>query len=1146
MSGQFTVPFSSSPPSTPDSRRDFGRGRGLGTTGFASHPSTTPAGPPPSSTNSFTPAGHPPPSSIFGSSNLSSGTSLRSKKHNASNGSLSKTIDKSRSAGITKSKKPDSGSRSLLGRSTPLKPDHQTRTLAVPVSSPLVDLTNGDDGEWSEDDMEEADEGDGGHHLDVSGSGSMRFESPAFRRPSKQTPANPSIANGALASSGGIDWARSNFGSSVGAGTPRSIKRPRDSIAAFDASSRQKPPVKRQKKESSIPGIIHNLAAKLEPAELRDSDDLILGSEACMGRLYQAEELAVGQEKAIEDALPEVTKELCSVWDACGDQHAEDTDMEDDVVIGIGPSENTDPFQKATFVAPLLLQIHHPPPATGKQAFASSRSFRSSHLDAGRVLSEPPLKTTPIPKVLKDWLEYHHNPYASGAVDLQFHTPNPTAHMNYWDVLFNMLLRGKVFDVTETLKVSNFQYARVVGGANGSKGYSTVQLDNIRTVVGRMDRVLRRCPILGEDDWEISGSDWSIFRKHVEHASADLTAFVEGNEDEKEPAMQDLEAPNFGLQSTMNPHGRSSRNTERKIPSLVYENLRTIYGILLGKTPEIVSSAQNWVEATVGLTIWWDGEDDDDEDLAASLIRSRRSLGRSQNRADRTVDINPIAAYVRRLAAAFERVTDDDDPDLFQINSNNPVEVALASVFEGNVEGVIGLLHCWSLPVAAAVAEIANLGGWFESSAGPSTMTGFDQEDLLVLSYAKQDERLTPDEILVDYAEQLFEQEELKSAATGQNLEGWEVSMQVLSRLDDEKLGIKKLGELLEKLPLASDKRVDRLLNVCQSSGLDAQASDIAKRWADYFTNETENYGNALIYYARARLPERVKNVLDILISFSIVESKAYPSHSSLDENLRSLVEKPKASLAALASLDTEAAEIIHLQMTGYASLRIFFDLRDQEVNSNTAQTVDPRPVERRKAAISTLIAVINSAADSIHGGLYDEGRGSIIPVDGLLALLGEALVFVDQPQRELTLPQCFDLLKAIEDLQTVTSRVYKQCEECFRRALANGQTQPKAPDRRETFKKSISNITTSSSAFSLIDSMMESETRESTGSEGVMIRMVEKGNETRQGKDPVQRGWDWREGVNQDLTAGELLKRLRLGLAKDIAKAWVEGEGES
>lgn len=46
---------------------------------------------------------------------------------------------------------------------------------------------------------------------------------------------------------------------------------------------------------------------------------------------------------------------------------------------------------------------------------------------------------------------------------------------------------------------------------------------------------------------------------------------------------------------------------------------------------------------------------------------------------------------------------------------------------------------------------------------------------------------------------------------------------------------------------------------------------------------------------------------------------------------------------------------------------------------------------------MAALLAVIDSAADSIHGGLYDEQRGSVVQVDGLLALLGEALVFVDR-----------------------------------------------------------------------------------------------------------------------------------------------------
>lgn len=187
---------------------------------------------------------------------------------------------------------------------------------------------------------------------------------------------------------------------------------------------------------------------------------------------------------------------------------------------------------------------------------------------------------------------------------------------------------------------------------------------------------------------------------------------------------------------------------------------------------------------------------------------------------------------------------------------------------------------------------------------------------------------------------------------------------------------------------------------------------------------------------------------------------------------------------------------------------------------------------------------MINSAADNIHGGLYDEDRGSVVPVDGLLAMLGEALVFVDQPRRELSLSRCLDLLKAIEDLQTVTSRVYEQCEECFRCTLANGRSQQKPPAMREMLQKSISNLTSSSSAFSLLgSSMMQSETRESTGSEGVMVSMVEKAHPAIAKSDEVRRGWDWRNGLKQDATGAELLRMLRMGLARDIARAWVEGE---
>ncbi|KAL8712062.1 MAG: hypothetical protein Q9225_007012, partial [Loekoesia sp. 1 TL-2023] len=934
MSGRFEVPLSSSPPSTPDSRRSFGGGHGFTSNSYISHPSTTPAGPPPSSTNYFTPAGHPPPSSLFGSSQLKSNNRLFGSKPTSSNVLAARSNDQISPLGEEKSKQQAwdrSANSSLLG-STPLRPAQRGSTFAVPDLSSPIDLTatNDDEEDDSGDDMEGEDEERNAAYSELFEDDTMRSDSLAHREASSRTPLKSSIANGSLASPGGIDWANSNFGSSIGAGTPRSTKRLRDSTAANDASTLARPPAKKQRKDSAIPGIIQNISSNLGGAKLQETDHLILETEAWVEQIYQEEALPEGREKAVENILPLATAALCNLWRTRGVQIPMDVRMEDDVVIGIGPDENADPLQKATFVAPLLLQLHHPPPITGKQVFASSRSFRMSQSAAGLDSIQPPKRATPLPKIFHDWLEKHHNPYGSAITDLRIYHPNPTAHINYWDILFNMLLRGKVFDVVQTLRKSNFQYARTAREDTGSDGYQGVMLKNIATMVNRMAVVFEQCPILREDDWNITGNDWSLFRKRVEQALADLTVFVEGNSEEQERAVPELEAPNFGLRSTTSSLGQSVREAERKIPSIIYENLKTLYGILLGKTAEIVSSAQDWVEATLGLTIWWDGEDDDDENLATSLMQSRRSLRRSQIRGHRTVDLNPTAAYVRRLAAAFERVTDEDDPDLFQINSNNSVEVGLASVFEGNVEGVIGLLRCWSLPVSSAVVEIASLGGWFESSARPEKVAGFNQSDLMVLSYGQQEQGLTSDAILIDYADALFKRDPLKYLVSGRQIEGWEMSMQILSRLDDEELGIKKLRELLQQLPLTSDKRVDKLLRLCQGFGLDREASDVAERYADHFTNETDTYGNALIYYARAGRPKKVKNILDLLISLSLVESKAFPPSDSLDDNLRVLVERPKESLAALANLDPDAAQLIHVQLTGYASLRRFYDLRDE------------------------------------------------------------------------------------------------------------------------------------------------------------------------------------------------------------------------
>lgn len=56
---------------------------------------------------------------------------------------------------------------------------------------------------------------------------------------------------------------------------------------------------------------------------------------------------------------------------------------------------------------------------------------------------------------------------------------------------------------------------------------------------------------------------------------------------------------------------------------------------------------------------------------------------------------------------------------------------------------------------------------------------------------------------------------------------------------------------------------------------------------------------------------------------------------------------------------------------------------------------------------------------------------------------------------------------------------------------------------------------------------------QESVGSSGVLVPGGEDG----------KRGWDWRMGFGREVKGEDVLRILRLGLAKEVARAWVEGD---
>jgi hypothetical protein len=220
--------------------------------------------------------------------------------------------------------------------------------------------------------------------------------------------------------------------------------------------------------------------------------------------------------------------------------------------------------------------------------------------------------------------------------------------------------------------------------------------------------------------------------------------------------------------------------------------------------------------------------------------------------------------------------------------------------------------------------------------------------------------------------------------------------------------------------------------------------------------------------------------------------------------------------------MDTDAAEMIHKLLSGYATLRNFYDLRDGELAPKKQGSLG-----RKQEALSALLAVITSSDDNIRGGLYDESREAVVSVDFLLALLGEAMVFVDQPGKPLTASQIDVLLKAIEDFQTVSPRIQTVCNEFLQTVIASGQGL-KGSSPTDMLRKSTSN-TSGTSSFSMVgSSMLASQLKQSMGSSGVIV----KGN--------IKRGWDWRRGISANTKGEDLLRILRLGLAKDLAKAWL------
>lgn len=549
--------------------------------------------------------------------------------------------------------------------------------------------------------------------------------------------------------------------------------------------------------------IAKDLYSHAEVARLDEPTSVILKTEALVSRLYDEGVGAEDDEEKLDNSLASITYQLVKLW--TGHVRSLDRPQEEDLA-SVGPGVHAAPFEKAAYVAHLLLRLHHTRYEDDEPDYSSS-------------------KAQPLPGVLLHWLQDSgYNPYPDQVDDVMRYQPSPACHSLFWQTVQNSLLRGDVAAAVALLRNAGWEHVRRGAGLDRERVYTGQSLENVERFVASTCDTLEQCPSQS-DDWDIFDSNWTLFRIQARGTLDRMMLFAEG----RDQTFQDPMGGGFGVQQSLS---TMARKASSQLPWDVYENLQNIYGILLGDSEAIVGTAQDWCEATVGMFVWWDDGSSRNRSLRLPQHQNLLTASTASAATSRT-----NAEYLERLSGAFHAVLQSD----LSPNAMNAVEVAVASVFEGNVEGVIGLLRTWSLPVACSVAEVASLGRWLppcdaSASGGrgglPAGMVdAFDVEDLALLNISQPgpDELLgIKDDTLERYARDLAGIEQLSPQR-----EGWEMAIEVLGRMDAPEKSEEIVGELLKDILATLDENsaatVDKMWTILNHLGMINFAEETAE-----------------------------------------------------------------------------------------------------------------------------------------------------------------------------------------------------------------------------------------------------------------------------------------------------------------------------
>lgn len=579
----------------------------------------------------------------------------------------------------------------------------------------------------------------------------------------------------------------------------------------------------REQVDSEMADIARAYARDAEPARIGGSDDVVLRTEEVMSLLENAN--AEQNSRARGAAIALAASQVATLWAAQASTKTKSGD--------IGPAAS-DGLTQANYIASLLLQLHSPHVSRSGAIAAGSRAL----INTSHAGSQAPT----IPSALLDWLNTYHKPLGDDFDEIHMHSPSPSAHESFWDLVGGELLRGQFLRVTRLLKDAGFDYA-ITALDDGSQrpGYEGKQLENVEEVVARFVEVLETSPAVIYNDWDVKGAEWTVFRQRVQHARKDLGLFAKGSdaEDDDDPLAQSQ--PNIFAQSTDGPSfgnmAAASLRARSRVPWSIFENLKILYGVLTGGD-EIVDYAQDWLESSIFLTVWWNGEDGLPPNVSLADHNSLRKSHGPAGAGTREVDVSPLTAYRRRLGDMLRSVTDQIEEANFKPDTLDPVQVGLVCVMEGTSEAAVELLRTFNQTITASIVEIGALGGWLQltqPSGRGLLQHGFSAEDLMVLSHGpgqqhpSSPESVDRDEVLTTYADALAARDVFESSDGKVVREGWELAVSVLGRLGDIQASQDRIATVLAGIHFDDGARVDKVLQLCANMGFERQARDIAE-----------------------------------------------------------------------------------------------------------------------------------------------------------------------------------------------------------------------------------------------------------------------------------------------------------------------------